>query len=131
VPSRNHPSLLVTLLAKHAMLETSPPDIFDCQSCGACCAYQADWPRFSLESDEQLAKIPEKFVAADESGMRFENGRCCALTGELGKHVGCGVYEVRPQVCRDCMPGDPECRIARKALGFAVDDLPDPDVYFE
>lgn len=118
-------------LSQGRMLETSPPDIFDCQSCGACCAYQADWPRFSLESDEQLAKIPEKFVAADQSGMRFDNGRCSALTGDLGKHVGCGVYDVRPQVCRDCMPGDPECHIARKALGFAVDDLPDPDVYVE
>ncbi|MVA73937.1 YkgJ family cysteine cluster protein [Agrobacterium vitis] len=116
------------------MLETSPPEIFDCQTCGACCAYQADWPRFSLESDEQLAKIPEKFVAADLSGMKFEvdaagKGRCAALTGDLGKHVGCGVYDVRPQVCRDCMPGDPECKIARKALGFPVDDLPEPDVY--
>lgn len=121
-------------MSNHTPLETSPPEIFDCQSCGACCAYQADWPRFSLESDEQLAQIPEKFIADDLSGMRFEldakgQCRCTALTGELGKHVGCAVYDVRPQVCRDCMPGDPECHIARKAFGFAVDDLPDPDIY--
>lgn len=111
------------------MLETSPPDIFDCQTCGACCAYSADWPRFSLETDEELAKIPEKFIAADLSGMKFEAGRCAALTGELGKHVGCAVYADRPLVCRTCMPGDAECRIARAEFGFPVDSLPDPDVF--
>ncbi len=36
---------------------------FDCQSCGACCSYSADWPRFSIEEDEQLDKIPEALVA--------------------------------------------------------------------
>ncbi|MBC7312610.1 MAG: YkgJ family cysteine cluster protein, partial [Rhizobium sp.] len=82
------------------MLETSPPDIFDCQTCGACCAYSADWPRFSLESDEEIARIPERFIAADLSGMKFEGGRCAALTGEVGKHVGCAVYADRPLVCR-------------------------------
>ncbi|MGG7517209.1 YkgJ family cysteine cluster protein [Allorhizobium undicola] len=112
------------------MPETSPPEIFDCQSCGACCAYSEDWPRFSLETDEQIAAIPAKFVAANECGMKFENGRCTALTGEIGKHVGCGVYAVRPQVCRDCMPGDPECRIAREALGFPVNDLPDEEIWW-
>lgn len=111
------------------MLETSPPDIFDCQTCGACCAHSADWPRFSLESDEALALIPEKLVAADLSGMRFEEGRCAALTGELGKHVGCAVYDVRPIVCRDCMPGDAECRMARAEKGFDLAGLPAPDVY--
>lgn len=29
---------------------------FDCQSCGACCAYSADWPRFSLETEEELER---------------------------------------------------------------------------
>ena len=112
------------------MLETSPPEIFNCRTCGACCVYSADWPRFSLESDAELALIPEKFVAADLSGMRFEAGRCSALTGELGKNAGCAVYAARPHVCRACMPGDAECIIARKALGFSVDDLPDEEVYF-
>ena len=112
------------------MLETSPPHIFDCQTCGACCAYSADWPRFSLETDEEIAAIPEPMIAADESGMKFEAGRCVALTGELGKHVGCAVYAARPHVCRTCMPGDDECIIARQALGYPVDGLPDVEVYF-
>lgn len=112
------------------MLETSPPDLFDCQTCGACCAHAADWPRFSLETDAEIAAIPVAMVAADESGMKFEDGRCAALTGEVGKHVGCAVYAARPHVCRACMPGDDECIIARSARGFPVDRLPDPMVYY-
>ncbi|TIW89146.1 MAG: YkgJ family cysteine cluster protein, partial [Mesorhizobium sp.] len=41
---------------------SSPPSsapVFDCQSCGACCSYSAEWPRFSTEDDAQLDRIPE------------------------------------------------------------------------
>jgi uncharacterized protein len=95
------------------------PAEFDCQACGACCSYSAEWPRFSLESDETLALIPEKFVSADLSGMACENDRCLALAGEIGKHVACTIYAVRPEVCRACMPGDPECLIAREHHGLS------------
>lgn len=91
---------------------------FDCQSCGACCAYSAEWPRFSLESDEDLALIPARFVSLDLSGMACENDRCLALDGAICKRVACTVYAVRPQVCRACMPGDPECMIARAHHGI-------------
>ena len=100
------------------MTDHAATDLFDCQACGACCAYDADWPRFSLESDEEIAAIPEAMVAANESGMRFEEGRCTALKGKLGCHVACTIYPVRPLVCRDCQPGDPECLMARQALGI-------------
>ena len=95
-----------------------PETAFDCQSCGACCSYSADWPRFTLEDDEQLAKIPETLVSADLSGMRCEGQRCLALSGEIGKHVACTIYAVRPDVCRACMPGDPECLMAREEHGI-------------
>ena len=97
------------------------PD-YDCQSCGACCSYSADWPRFSVEDDETLARIPEKYVARDESGMHCQGVRCSALTGEVGKWTACAVYPVRPDVCRACMPGDPECLMARRAVGLPVAD---------
>lgn len=93
---------------------------FDCQGCGACCSYSADWPRFSTESDADLEKIPEKFVAADLSGMRCDGVRCSALTGEIGKFTACGIYAVRPEVCRTCLPGDPECLMAREAAGLSI-----------
>jgi Fe-S-cluster containining protein len=94
--------------------------VFDCQSCGACCAYSADWPRFSTEDDEQLDRIPAELVAADQSGMRCEGGRCSALTGEVGKHTVCGIYDLRPDVCRACMPGGDDCLMARAAHGLPV-----------
>lgn len=91
---------------------------FDCQSCGACCAFSADWPRFALESDEQLARIPEGFRDDAKGRMRSIGDRCAALTGEVGRHVACAVYEDRPNVCRDCQPGDDACREARAAYGL-------------
>lgn len=98
--------------------------IFDCQSCGACCSYSAEWPRFSMEDDAQLDRIPEKFVSADLSGMRCEGVRCTALTGEVGKHTACGIYEIRPDVCRACMPGGDDCLMARAAHGMPLINLP-------
>lgn len=98
------------------------PDVsvYDCQSCGACCAYSRDWPRFSLETDEEIARIPAKFVNDAVGCMLSIDNRCTALEGELGDRVACRVYEVRPIVCRDCMPGDEECLIARRHFGMAV-----------
>ena len=113
------------LLALAAATSLSSPQngtapVFDCQSCGACCSYSAEWPRFSTENDAQLDRIPEKYVAANLSGMRCEGVRCSALSGEIGKSTACGIYDVRPDVCRACMPGDEECLMARQALGLPV-----------
>lgn len=90
----------------------------DCRTCGACCSYSAEWPRFSLESDEQLDAIPAGFVSASLGGMRCEGDRCCALSGEVGVETACGIYAVRPEVCRACLPGDPECLTARAQFGL-------------
>ena len=97
------------------------PDAVDpdlCQSCGACCSYSADWPRFTLEDDAEIARIPEAHVSPDGVGMRCEGVRCSALQGEVGRWTACGVYPVRPLVCRDCLPGDPECLMARERHGL-------------
>ena len=98
---------------------TDPRDVSSCQSCGACCAYSHEWPRFTLESDEEIARIPAALVAAGEGGMRCEGERCAALRGEIGKSVSCSVYAVRPIVCRDCLPGDDACEMARAKAGMA------------
>ena len=91
-----------------------------CQSCGACCAYSAEWPRFSLESEAALALIPSALVDDSRGRMRCEGDRCSALKGEVGKSTGCSIYAVRPEVCRACQPGDPECLIARQHYGLPV-----------
>ena len=89
-----------------------------CQACGACCSYSSNWPRFTTEDDAALDLIPEKFVNDRLSGMRCDGDRCSALSGKIGVATACGIYAVRPEVCRTCMPGDPECDMARKRHGL-------------
>jgi len=91
-----------------------------CQGCGACCAYSANWPRFTIEDDATLDLIPGQLVNDRLSGMRCEGDRCGALTGKIGEATSCGIYPIRPEVCRTCMPGDPECAMARRKFGLPV-----------
>ena len=91
-----------------------------CQACGACCSYSSNWPRFTTEDDAALDLIPEKFVNDRLSGMRCDGDRCSALSGKVGMATACGIYAVRPEVCRTCMPGDAECDMARRRHGLAV-----------
>lgn len=93
-----------------------------CRSCGACCDHSAEWPRFTTESDAELARIPGRFAALN--GMRCLGSRCSALAGEVGKATTCQVYEVRPEVCRVCEPGDEACTMARLARGLTAIDQP-------
>ncbi len=92
--------------------------LFDCQTCGACCAYSREWPRFSLEDDAALARIPGRFVDDQHGRMRCDGDRCTALVGDVGVATACAVYAVRPDVCVACLPGDPECRMARKRFNL-------------
>ncbi|WJR77769.1 YkgJ family cysteine cluster protein [Bradyrhizobium sp. NP1] len=96
------------------------PDQSPCQSCGACCAYSANWPRFTIEDDDQLDLIPAELVNERLSGMRCEGDRCAALHGVIGQATACRIYSVRPDVCRTCMPGDAECDMARRRHGLPV-----------
>lgn len=89
-----------------------------CLTCGACCAYSANWPRFSLETDEALARIPPTLVNDRQSGMRCIGDRCSALDGTVGESTKCSIYELRPEVCRACEAGDTECNLARRRFGL-------------
>ncbi len=89
-----------------------------CQSCGACCAYSREWPRFTTETDAALDRIAPKFIAEDLRGMRCNGDRCQALMGDVGRSTSCAVYSVRPDVCRACEPGDDACAMARAKFGL-------------
>ena len=89
-----------------------------CTTCGACCSYDSDWPRFTLEDDAVIARIPSELVSATMSGMRCKGDRCCALVGEVGVTTSCSIYAHRPDVCRACQPGDDECTMARQRFGL-------------
>jgi uncharacterized protein len=99
-------------------LATTADDPNPCQACGACCSYSRNWPRFTTEDDAALDLIPEQFVNERLSGMRCDGERCSALTGTVGIATACGIYAVRPEVCRTCMPGDAECAMARRRFGL-------------
>jgi hypothetical protein len=96
----------------------APDQASPCQGCGACCGYSSNWPRFTVEDDAALDLIPSKLVNDRLSGMRCEGDRCSALTGQIGVATSCGIYANRPEVCRTCMPGDPECAMARRRFGL-------------
>jgi Fe-S-cluster containining protein len=87
-----------------------------CLSCGACCAFSHEWPRFTLETETEILAI--RAALTGERGMRCIGDRCSALSGEVGVKTACTVYEVRPHVCRSCEAGDPECNMARAKFGF-------------
>ena len=89
-----------------------------CQACGACCSYSSNWPRFTTEDEAALDLIPEKFVNERLSGMRCDGDRCSALSGKIGVATACGIYAVRPEVCRACQPGDQSCTLARQRFGM-------------
>lgn len=99
----------------------TPADpLFDCQTCGACCSFSDTWPRFTLEEDAALARIPPELVNAAGTGMCCTGDRCAALTGIVGTSVSCTAYAVRPDVCRECSPGDDACTIARAGFNLPV-----------
>ena len=90
-----------------------------CQTCGACCAYSADWPRFALETQAEFEAIPRHYVDDARGTMRCAGNRCSALAGVVGVKTACAVYAVRPEVCRACLPGDESCTLARRRFGLA------------
>ena len=87
-------------------------------SCGACCAFSKDWPRFSTETDADIDRIPLEFIDQRLGRMRCDGDRCSALKGEVGIATSCRIYDVRPEVCRACIPGDDACRMARQRFGL-------------
>lgn len=91
-----------------------------CTVCGACCAYSDEWPRFTIEDDATLDRIPAEMVNDQLSGMRCDGVRCLALVGQIGVATSCAIYADRPDVCRACEPGDHACDMARVRHGLPL-----------
>jgi len=104
--------------------DSSTLTIDDCRRCGACCAYSAAWPRFSLESEAALSRIPAAYADHDNGRMRCIGERCAALKGKVGVAATCVIYDARPIVCRDCLPGDEACLTARRHHGLSTASAP-------
>lgn len=81
------------------------PDV--CQSCGACCAAFRVSFHCSQLASELGGHVPD--TLADEEtahscrmrGTDRSPPRCVALVGKIGEAVKCGIYEFRPDPCRE------------------------------
>ena len=91
-----------------------------CRTCGACCSFAADLPAFTTDTDAEIAAIPRAYVNAASTGMNCHGDRCSALAGDVGCATTCLAYDVRPDVCRACAPGDAECNLARQFFGMPM-----------
>ncbi|MBK0394254.1 YkgJ family cysteine cluster protein [Ramlibacter sp. CrO1] len=94
-----------------------------CMSCGACCcAYRVD---FSVHEMEDLGGTVPAGLAVEVSGatMRMRGTdhvpmRCAAFQGRVGERASCGIYEWRPNPCRELEPGSQGCERARARHGL-------------
>jgi Fe-S-cluster containining protein len=94
-----------------------------CLSCGACCAsVRVDFA--VQERSDHGGCVPAGLaveVTASISRMRGTDHRaprCAALTGVVGEHVACGIYEWRPSPCREFAAGSDACERARLRRGL-------------
>ena len=94
-----------------------------CRQCGACCAFFRVSFYWAEAAQRELTDSSIEQVTAHLASMAGTNRpapRCCALQGEVGKHVACRVYSARPSPCREVQPGDEKCRQARAWHGLAA-----------
>jgi uncharacterized protein len=98
-----------------------------CQSCGACCAaFRVDFHPVELAGGAfawGAGVPPEMTVPVTASIVRMVGTdtaapRCVALTGEIGKHVGCTIYDSRPSPCREFDTEHAACNRARQRCGL-------------
>lgn len=94
-----------------------------CTTCGACCAcFRVD---FSVHELQHMGGTVPDGLAVDVTrsmarmrGTDHAPPRCAALTGKLGEHVGCGIYEWRPSPCHEFEEGSDACQRARSRHGL-------------
>lgn len=101
-----------------------------CLSCGACCAHFLVSLHWSEAEPTLGGAVPQALTEPFGRHQRAMRGttaprpRCVALQGDIGRHAPCGIYDRRPQVCRDLQPAwehgqpSPQCERARTAHGL-------------
>jgi len=97
---------------------------FDCQACGACCAYFRVSFYWAETDDHPEGHVPSSLTTAISPhhvamrGTTIKSPRCVALKGEIGQSVACSIYEQRSSTCRAFSMGTDECLKARAAHGL-------------
>lgn len=114
----------LTSTASQNIITLPDTPIPDCETCGACCTL---FPAVAVRhGDDDLAgecwEITNGEVVVDRFVRRDgETLACTALTGTLGEHVGCRVYDQRPRTCREFEAGSDRCHAARRSYGLEPD----------
>lgn len=96
-----------------------------CTSCGACCAsFRVDFAVQELLSEggtvpDGLA-VPVTSFTCRMRGTDHARPRCAALTGRIAERATCGIYEWRPNPCREFAEGSAACGVARARHGLAA-----------
>jgi Fe-S-cluster containining protein len=98
--------------------------VHPCLECGACCAaYRVDFSGHELQAAG--GSVPDGLaveVTASTWRMRGTDHsppRCAALTGKVGERAACGIYEWRPNPCRELEPASDACERARARHGLS------------
>lgn len=97
---------------------------FDCQRCGACCAYFRVSFYWGEADDAPGGTVPAALTRPVNAHLRCMAGterrpsRCVALAGEIGREVACTIYDRRSSSCQELQPGDEKCLRARAAHGL-------------
>lgn len=100
-----------------------------CISCGACCCHFRISFYWAEGDDAPGGHVPAAMTVKLNPYLRAMQGtdppqRCIALSGEVGKEVGCTIYPLRPTPCREFPVweenGQPNagCTRARAKLGL-------------
>jgi Fe-S-cluster containining protein len=110
--------------------ERTIPDIkstaHPCLRCGACCAvYRVAFHWLELEEDTGVPEELTQRLDAHRLEMRkLPDGRCVALSGDIGRAAACTIYPRRPSVCHELAPAwengqpSPQCDRARERFGL-------------
>lgn len=113
--------------------------LYDCQTCGACCASPWTGEGYALLYPNDVARLDGLGLPVfqmtqgdgDDAitllGTRVDGQArrvCVAFGGEVGGACACTVYEARPAVCRDVEPGDGACRDSRRRFGLPILEAP-------
>lgn len=113
---------LPTSRAKNFVTPTAVP-VPDCLTCGACCTFL-----FAIGVKASDDAPPETvWKITDESGeivvdsylkRDAETLFCTALKPTADGKMPCGIYERRPQTCRNFEAGSDKCHALRRIYGY-------------
>lgn len=115
------------LSSKMSKRVVTPPEtpVPDCLTCGACCQSLlcvGVRPSDTVESElcwEITTETDDGEMVVDRYLRRSgETLACTALSGTIGEHVGCTIYETRPIMCHHFDAGSDRCHAIRRAFGI-------------